>query len=141
MADAQRQVVEVCSYYHKNKDLLDRLAAQAGTVPATSGIMIALQKKKRSCPLAKRSTVQRWWKNRWWALSADERKRVGKGRPTFLTSRQEEQMLADNPSLAIDDIGNFDEFQLDLHASLMKGKCVGPPGFMYTRVPNGSRRA
>lgn len=230
MADAQRQVVEVCSYYHKNKDLLDRLAAQAGTVPATSGIMIALQKKKRSCPLAKRSTVQRWWKNRWWALSADERKRVGKGRPTFLTSRQEltlahfllmsarlgaalltseiksrarwlakanghnikgcarlddwlrgfvkrtneqrqeraeelvfgkkrgkkgkrmsvlkirrrgsalssaraaslnessissfekvvEQMLADNPSLAIDDIGNFDEFQLDLHASLMK---------------------
>ena len=89
LSDAQQQVVEVCWYYNQNKDLLDRLAAQAGTVPATSGIMIALKKKEKSCPLAKRTTVQRWWKNSWWALTGDELKRVRTGRPWYLTSRQE----------------------------------------------------
>jgi len=43
--------------------------------------------------------------------------------------------LDKHPGITMDDIGGFDEFMFDLNASLKHGKCVAPPGLLYTKMP------
>jgi hypothetical protein len=43
--------------------------------------------------------------------------------------------LTAHADLTIDQIGNFDEFQMDTHKSLLLGKVCGPVGNMYQKVP------
>jgi hypothetical protein len=44
--------------------------------------------------------------------------------------------LAAHPSMTIANIANFDEWQLNTHDCLLKGKVCGPPGHMYTVLPS-----
>jgi hypothetical protein len=43
--------------------------------------------------------------------------------------------LAAHPEMTLQDIGGFDEFMFDLNASLQHGKCVAPPGHLFTATP------
>ena len=45
------------------------------------------------------------------------------------------KILSAEPGLKIHNIANFDEFQFNQLDSLAKGTVIGPPGYMYQRVP------